>query len=128
MLTYLRFYNMTLETKLTSTFQNYHQPKPEGEIDLVNEVYEILVQSGLKKNIAAYTEDRRIKEAQGKGAAIQRFLLNSYWTLQLMSASQPSIEERYCLIPNGEIEDWLKLFKARIVPFLVSNNLPKAIV
>ncbi len=44
-----------------------------------------------------------------------------------MSVNTYSEEERYCLIPNGSSEDWLKLFQSKILPFLMANNLPNAI-
>lgn len=108
--------------------EQYYQAKQEGDIDLVQIVRQSLVNSGLMQNVLAhYDTNRFILEANGKPSTVQRFLLNRYWTQQLMASPSPSIEERYCLIPNGTIEDWIKLFNAKVVPFLVSNGLPNAL-
>lgn len=108
--------------------EQYHQPKPEGDIDLIAEVRQHLVNSGLAQRATeAFDNNHFIAEAANKPSTVQRFLLNRYWGMQLMQAGKPSIEERYCLIPNGEVSDWLKLFKEKILPFVIENNLPVSI-
>jgi hypothetical protein len=110
---------------LQKTMEQYIQPPSAGDIDLVAEVRSILNSSGLGQRVKdAYDPDRFIIEAHGKRTDVQRYLLNRYWNQQLMQAKQPSIEERFCLIPNGEIEDWLRLFKSKIMPFVIQNDLP----
>lgn len=103
----------------------YYQPKNPNDMDLVAIVREDLVNSGLANHLpTAYDNSRFIQEAVGKDSNVQRFLLNRYWTQQLMSAKQISIEERYCLIPNGDVQDWLRLFRSKVLPFIVQNDLP----
>lgn len=103
----------------------YYQPKDPSDIDLIAIVREDLVSSGLANHLpAAYDNSRFIQEAVGKDSNVQRFLLNRYWTQQLMSAKQVSIEERYCLIPNGDVQDWLRLFRSKVLPFIIQNDLP----
>lgn len=110
---------------LQKSMEHYIQPPLEGELDLVSEVRDILVKSGLGQKVKdAYDPDRFILEAHGKRCDVQRYLLNRYWNQQLMQARQPSIEERFCLIPNGEIEDWLRLFKSKVLPFIIEHGLP----
>ncbi|MCK9517318.1 MAG: hypothetical protein M0Q87_14945 [Ottowia sp.] len=103
----------------------YYQPKNPNDMDLVAIVREDLINSGLANHLStAYDNSRFIQEAVGKDSNVQRFLLNRYWTQQLMSAKQVSIEERYCLIPNGDVQDWLRLFRSKVLPFIVQNDLP----
>lgn len=116
---------------MSNTHQNpadvYYAPKPEGDIDLVLEVRNILAASGLLMKLPeTYDNHRFILEAAGKPSSVQRFLLNRYWAAQLAMAPRPSVEERYCLIPNGAVADWLDLFRKKIVPFVLDNDLPKS--
>lgn len=57
----------------------------------------------------------------------QRMFMNRYWHSQLNSLTERSvntIEERFCLIPNGEMNDWINLFKQKIAPCAMTNGLP----
>lgn len=113
---------------LANGIQQYKQPKPEGDPDLVILVRDQLVASGLLKLVEmGYDNNRFIIEAKGKPSSVQRHLLNRYWGLQLMSSKKPTTEERYCLIPNGTVADWLKLFNTKVLPFIIENNLPVSI-
>ena len=106
----------------------YHQPPAEGEIDLVQTVRQILAESGLGLKLPeAYDLNQHIQSAIGKNEIVQRHWLNRYFNLQLLSASQQSTSQRYCLIPNGSTEEWLRLFKAQIVPFCIANDLPRVL-
>ena len=104
--------------------EQYHTPKPDNDLDLISSVRSIMLNSGLGQKIDAYDNDRFIVEASGKTSDVQRFLLNRYWNQQLMASEKQTIEERFCLIPNGTIDDWLRLFQAKVLPFVVENNLP----
>lgn len=106
----------------------YFQPKPEGDIDLVKEVREVLVASGLMPLVLAnYDNNKYIVEAANKPSSVQRFLLNRFWNYQLVSCEANSIDERYCLIPNGTADAWLKLFTEKVLPFAITHQLPKNI-
>lgn len=103
----------------------YQQGRKEHDIDLVQEVRDSMMSSGLGLKIPeAFNNSRFIIEAEGKAADVQRFLLNRYWNQQLMASAKQSMDERYCLIPDGTVEDWLKLFKQKVLPFVIENNLP----
>lgn len=113
------------ENKLQQGIDHYHQPRAEGEVDLISAVRELLINSGLINHVTAFYDNNRfITEAANKNSSAQRFLLNKYWSIQLMASSKPSTEERFCLIPNGTTEDWLRLFTNKILPFIVVNGLP----
>lgn len=115
-------------TAIGTMYEAYFQKPQDGDINLVDLVREILRESGLGMAIPeAYDGNTHIQQAINKNMEAQRYLLNRYWNLQLLSCSDISFEERYCLIPNGKIEDWVRLFKAKIIPFCIKNNLPKVI-
>ena len=96
------------------------------DIDLVSEVRKILKDNTLGKLADEnYDTHRYIRDAADKRPEIQRHFLNKYWGLQLVSAEDNSIEERSCLIPDGNVSDWLGLFRTNILPFLIKNQLPK---
>lgn len=119
--------NQAAQQAILAGQQRFVQPKPEGDIDLVLEVRNILQSAGLLQNVLhAYDNHRFVIDAAGKCSDVQRFMLNRYWNLQL-SMSPNSIDVRYNLIPNGTINDWLRLFRDSILPFLIQNGLPKQI-
>ena len=98
-----------------------------GSLDMIAEVRRILQHNTLANQARSYYDTHRyIIDAEGKAPEIQRHYLNLYWGLQLVNADDNSIEERYCLVPNGNPKDWLVLFEQKIVPFLIKNNLPKS--
>jgi len=113
-----------MEHSIEAGIQQYRQEKSADDIDLIAEVRGILISSGLFNKLAAYDNNRFILEAKGKTSSAQRFLLNRFWSSQLSQAKKVSIEQRYSLIPNGEITDWLRLFKSCVLPFIIENNLP----
>ncbi len=108
----------------TEAARKFQEAPQEGDIDLIAEVGAILTANGLSRSIFESNPD--IIAAVGKRPDIQRFYLNKYWSLQLMSTG-PAIEERYSLTPNGDIKDWLRLFVHNVVPYLIKHNLPKVI-
>lgn len=114
-----------MNPQLATTAMEYHQVRDPGDIDLIATVRDILVQSGLGNNLSAYDCNRFIQEGLNKPSKVQRYLLNRFWNHQLMVSQSISIEERYCLIPDGNHDQWLTLFRDKIVPFLIANNLPK---
>ena len=111
---------------ITQAIDHYKQPKPLDDVDLITEVRNRLMAAGLGQRIAHFDNHRFIQEAIGKESSVQRYLLNRYWTSQLLHSSKVSIEERYCLIPDGMIQDWLALFETKILPFIIENDLPCA--
>lgn len=108
--------------------EKLRESRTESEIDLVSEVRNMLCMSGLSALVAEnYDNNQYIVDARNKKPEMQRFYLNRYWSFQLISAPESSIEERYCLIPNGDVKAWLKLFRDKILPFLVRNHLPRKV-
>lgn len=114
-----------MNSQIQATAAEYHQPRDPNDIDLISVVRNILVQNGLAGNLPAFDNNRFVLEGRDKPSKVQRYLLNRFWSHQLMTSQSISIEERYSLIPDGTHERWLELFKEKIVPFLIVNNLPK---
>ena len=109
-----------------ATPTTYNEPQLATDLNLVISVRNLLINAGLAGNVINFFDThRKIKEAMTKRPEVQRYLLNRYWTLQLMSVSTNSVNERFCLVPNGPVEDWLRLFESTIVPFAVQHRLPK---
>lgn len=103
----------------------YNQNRQADDIDLVQEVRKILMEAGLGQKLpGAYDNNHYIIEAANKPSSIQRYILNRYWNHQLLTCNANSMDQRYCLIPNGEISDWIDLFKSSVLPFIVEHNLP----
>lgn len=68
-----------------------------------------------------------IAESIGKDPFTQRNNLNIYFLYQLASYGSESMEARYCLINDGKVREWARLFDTQVLPFLISKNLPKVI-
>lgn len=99
----------------------YTQERQADDRDLVMETVELLKSKNITpEKLLEFTTNHHIVEAQNKIPEVQRYLLNRYWALQLMQASRVSIDERYCLIPNGSLDDWKRLFETKVLPFVVN--------
>ena len=106
----------------------YRAQRQPGDFDLVAEVRNLLINAGATERVIQhYDTNHTIVEAATKVPDVQRQLLNRYLYLQIVQCSARSTEERQSLIPNGSLDDWLRLFKATVLPFMVANNLPTAI-
>lgn len=108
-----------------ASYNEYLEQRSSNDLDMIATIRALLVESGASADaLSAYDNNHLILEAASKVPSVQRFLLNRFWAMQLMSCPIVSVKERYCLIPNGEIEDWIRLFKMTILPFVLKNNLP----
>ena len=115
----------TQKTVSNVDIRHYNETRAAGDIDLIGHVRQLLVEAGLSQQVVAgYDNNPNIMEGMNKRPDIQRYLLNRFWLFQLMNANDISIEERYCLVPNGSIEEWIRLFKEKIIPFAIKNRLP----
>ena len=119
--------NAAVQDPLARGRAQYFQPKPEGDIDLVAQVRNLLVSAGLAKQVEIfYDKHQYVIDAAGKESSVQRHMLNRYWNLQL-SMCPNNMDTRFYLVPNGKITDWLRLFTDSVLPFIVQNQLPRAI-
>ncbi len=103
----------------------YSEPREEGDIDLVEEVRNILLSVGKEIDIDLYDNHHYVIEAKNKRPEVQRFILNKYWTLQILNIDDvDSIDVRFCLVNKGTIDKWLELFKTKVLTFIIAHDLP----
>lgn len=97
----------------------------EVGFNLIEKVANLLTAVGLHKEVLSfYYTNPWIIEAQKFPVEGQRFLLNRYWNQQLLNCEINTVSQRCCLIPDGLINDWLRLFEGKILPICVEYNLP----
>lgn len=123
----------TFETGLpaaaTKNMEVFTAERLDTDICLVSSVREMLVASGLLPNVIVYFDTNNyIQEAYKMRPEGQRFLLNRFWNLQLLVIDVNTVDERFCLISNGECIDWLRLFKQKILPCAILHRLPTQLV
>lgn len=105
-----------------------HLPRESHEYDLVGFVYSELQKNGLVENAEYFLRSASNLGILDKKPEVQRHYLNSFFFSQLLMASEPSYEERFCLVPDGDVKAWTKLFSKKILNFLIRNNLPREII
>ena len=57
---------------------------------------------------------------------IRRFLINQYWREQLGNidiAGGNTIGDRFCLIEDGSVEDWLRLFDQKVMKTIMKHKI-----
>jgi hypothetical protein len=119
--------NAAVHPGMEAGLAQFHQVKPEGEIDLIKACRDILVEAGLSKSLPEHFDNNRhILDGQNKIWTVQRFLLNRYWTAQL-SMCPNTINARYSLLANGAAEAWLQMFRAAVLNVIIVNELPRAV-
>lgn len=107
-----------------------NMPRTPDSLNLVDEVAQYLKNAGLIKECEYFLNTPDIVLIKDKINILQRHVLNRYFTLQIYNTeiNNPSIDgygERYVLIADGTDQEWLSLFRRRVVPFLVAHSLPK---
>jgi len=96
----------------------FNSERSPNEIDLLAVVSKDLKESGLfiiESHLQDYCETQGIVN---KRANVQRFCMNKYFILVLMIYPENTMDQRYCLISDGTVENWLDLFRRKILPFL----------
>ncbi len=96
-----------------------------NELNLVNEVHNLLCQSGLtKESESNFISVPSIAAARESNFIAQMAILNTFWRIQLSRYGAQSQQARYCLVDEADAKQWLKLFKEAVLPFIISKNLP----
>lgn len=58
---------------------------------------------------------------------IRRFQINQFWRTALsrvdLSSENNTMGERFCLIEDGSINDWLRLFDTEIAPSIIKYQI-----
>lgn len=92
---------------------------PEGKC-LVNIITEMLTKHGHPEPMQweqFVHKDAFVSPDQG----IQRFLINRYWRECVGLFPENTIQVRHCLIDQGSIADWLRLFEQGVIPCIIRN-------
>ncbi len=105
--------------------REYGAERTATDFDLVNYVYERLISVGLVKNAEFFINNMGLNDAINKKPEVQRYILNKFFFTQLVTTSEPSFEERFCLVPDGSVQEWVDLFDKKILNFLIRNDLPR---
>ncbi len=103
--------------------QEYMAIRGPNEIDLYQVVVDSFIKSGIGNKVPLIEAYFVKYDLLDKKPEVQRFYLNRYFNLELMKATVDSMDQRYCLINDGTIEDWIRLYKTKILPFLLQYNL-----
>lgn len=106
----------------------FSTPRQEGEMDLIAICRELLIGAGLAQEVtSSFDTNQYIKDAAPLGAEAQRFLLNKFWHLQLISLNCDTQKERFCLLDQGDFSEWVRCFKEAIMPKVIEYKLPLVI-
>lgn len=103
--------------------EDYLKIRKDDDINLLEEVRNIFIQSGLTSKISTFNKHQFILQAENKIPSVQRYFLNRYFNIQLSYVAN-SFNARYNLINDGDFEYWIKLFKENVLPILIDNDLP----
>ena len=110
--------------KLRQSFDMFNQPRQVNDIDLVQMVRDQFIAFNRQDKLPVFDSHPIILDAVDKTPAIQRWLLNRYWFVQLANAPVPTLNVRLRLIPDGTEEEWFKQFTEHVFPFVVEHDLP----
>jgi hypothetical protein len=115
----------SVRSKFLETANQYDEVRHPDDLDLVAWVRNELFAAGLGQEvIQGFDTSPTIQTASMKRPEVQRYMLNKFLNLQLMMYASESINERFCLVPNGQLTEWMTLFKNSVLPFLVAKRLP----
>lgn len=118
----------SVRSKFLETANQYDEVRHPDDLDLVAWVRNELFAAGLGQEvIQGFDTSPTIQTASMKRPEVQRYMLNKFLNLQLMMYASESINERFCLVPNGQLTEWMTLFKNSVLPFLVAKRLPMMI-
>ena len=110
---------------MNAPIEFYNSQKLEGELDLVKVVRQRLSDHGLKDKLhEGFDTNRFVVEAKGKPAHAQQYLMNRYFSTQLMAADQDTVLQRYSLMYEVQPDEWLQVFEKTVLPAFVDYNLP----
>jgi len=99
--------------------------KQPGDVDLIEKCREILVGLAIDpEQLAVYDSAHTLIMAKNMTTFAQRTALNQFWHLQMGPFGRLSHMQRYKLIENGTVDDWLRLFNQGPAQFIIDNKLP----
>jgi hypothetical protein len=94
------------------------------EVNLVRDVTTMLQLAGHPEP-EAWTEHLDRNAFDCSDLKQQRFLINRCWRSLLGKVTtENTMDVRYCLIDDGTVLDWTRIFKESVIPCLVRLQLP----
>lgn len=104
-------------------------PRTEGEPDLVEQVRNLLIGSGLVLKVQQHFDnDTDIIQAKGLNPTAQRYLLNRFWNFQFLSRGASTLDSRFYLTDTGDASQWINVFQQFVLPGILENHLPDRLV
>lgn len=115
---------------LKAGFDSYNTVRTPDQIDLVSQVRRAMESAGLINSVVTgFDQDPLIIDAVNKQPSVQQYILNCYWYRQLTSLQGVNtLDVRLNLIQNGEPEEWFRLFRENVLPFVSTHGLPAVVV
>lgn len=112
-------------TPFTAGIRLYDTPRPEGDMDLVPTVRDILKTAGVAETSLSsyYDKNRHIQGAVGRVSLVQRVQINRFLNLALQTSPENTTGLRAELIPQGPTNEWLGVLQEKVAPFIVEKKL-----
>ena len=105
----------------------FYTPRQSYDVDMVGMIDLILKEMIHEVAAQTFINDPMIKDIKDLSSASQRVIVNRYFIslfLRYRFLSGKNVEMQILsLVNDGYIEDWFKLFKLYIVPFIKDNKI-----
>lgn len=108
---------------MVSFTQNvFSEERQPGDLDLVQEITKMMEEGG---HPAPYNWQANaiIEQALLAAPKLQRFLINRFWRTRLGNCAQSTMTERFCLIEDGSIDEYLQVFRTGVLPTVIEMAL-----
>lgn len=114
------------EQTIVNNKLEFYMERTDGDIDIIPIMVELLSKRGMPNyRIDIFLNDPDISMAKTKPSNVQRWLINKFWRYQLLLVDKNTIDERYALTDDSELDVWFSLFERNILPTLMHFGLPK---
>lgn len=112
--------------KIEKLVETFVYPRAPGEIDLISEARQALLNAGIGLGISIFDNDPNILMAKDMNSNVQRFKLNTFLDTQYMSLRTDVSQERSMLLDSGNCSNWLKMFIDFHIPSMKALGLPRS--
>lgn len=116
---------MTVEIKMSSTYEQFSAPRTPNEPCLAQFVINELTKQGHPEPERWLNEQRadiQLNVVHGN-CFLQRFQINDIWRMRIGSLDEDTIIERMALDNDCDIEIWKSKFSKYVVPFVTMRQL-----
>ena len=117
-----------MEYITAETIAEFGRPRKEGDINLVKEVYELILKRLGPESAKHFMSDPSILAEYDSNPLRQRFFINSYFSRGLLAykARNPDMVLTNVILGitcDGTIEEWLKTIDHSILIFMYRNKI-----